>query len=210
MAEPADDGVDGVDEEGIPFIEKIAIVMVSLGEEVSGEVMKHRSDYEIEEITQAIAGFKNLSIEVMDRVLENFETHLMAGEWVGQGGADFARQALERAVGPRNVQEILDRLSSQISSGFYMLRNVPPDQIAPFISHEHPQSIALILSQLEPDQASGILGQLPERLQSDVAYRIATMENITPNVLKEIEESLETSLRDMLGGNQDVAQRGSR
>ena len=128
----------------------------------------------------------------------------MAGEWVGQGGADFARQALERAVGPRNVQEILDRLSSQISSGFYMLRNVPPDQIAPFISHEHPQSVALILSQLEPDQASGILGQLPERLQSDVAYRIATMENITPNVLKEIEESLETSLRDMLGGNQGV------
>jgi flagellar motor switch protein FliG len=172
--------------------------------------MKHRSDYEIEEITQAIAGLKNLSIEVMDRVLEDFETHLMAGERVGQGGADFARQALERAVGPRNVQEILDRLSSQISSGFYMLRNVPPDQIAPFISHEHPQSVALILSQLEPDQASGILGQLPERLQSDVAYRIATMENITSNVLKEIEESLETSLRDMLGGNQDVAQRGSR
>jgi flagellar motor switch protein FliG len=140
----------------------------------------------------------------MDRVLEDFETHLMAGEWVGQGGADFARLALERAVGPRKAQEILDRLSSQISSGFYMLRNVPPDQIAPFISHEHPQSIALILSQLEPDQASGILGQLPERLQSDVAYRIATMENITPNVLKETEESLYTSLRDMLGGNQDV------
>jgi flagellar motor switch protein FliG len=85
-----------------------------------------------------------------------------------------------------------------------MLRNVPPDQIAPFISHEHPQSIALILSQLEADQASGILAQLPELLQSDVAYRIATMENITPNVLKEIEESLEESLRDMLGGNQDV------
>jgi flagellar motor switch protein FliG len=204
MAEPADDGVDGDGEEEIPFIEKIAIVMVALGEEVSGEVMKHLSDYEIEEITQAIAGLKNLSIEVMDRVLEDFETHLMAGEWVGQGGADFARQALERAVGPRKAQEILDRLSSQISSGFYMLRNVPPDQIAPFISHEHPQSIALILSQLEPDQASGILGQLPERLQSDVAYRIATMENITPNVLKETEESLYTSLRDMLGGNQDV------
>ena len=70
-----------------------------------------------------------------------------------------------------------------------MLRNVPGDQIAPFINHEHPQSIALILSQLEADQASGILSQLPERLQSDVAYRIATMENITPTVLKEIEEA---------------------
>ena len=57
---------------------------------------------------------------------------------------------------------------------------------------------------MEADQASGILGQLPERLQSDVAYRIATVENITPNVLKEIEESLESSLRDMLSGNQDA------
>jgi flagellar motor switch protein FliG len=177
--------------------------MVALGEEASGEVMKHLTDYEIEEITQAIAGLKNISVEVMDGILEEFEQLLVAGEWISQGGLDFARQALERAVGPRKAQEILDRISSQ-PLGFQMLRNVPPDQIAPFISHEHPQSIALILSQLEPDQASGILAQLPERLQSDVAHRIATMENITPNVLSEIEESLEASLRDMLGGNQDV------
>jgi flagellar motor switch protein FliG len=194
----------GNSEPELPLTQKVAIVMVALGEEVSGEVMKHLSDYEIEEITQAIAGLKNVSIDVMDRILEEFEASLLAGEWVSQGGIDFARQALERAVGPRKAQEILDRISSQVSSGFYMLRNVPADQIAPFISHEHPQSIALILSQLEADQASGILSQLPERLQSDVAYRIATMENITPTVLKEIEESLESNLRDMLGGNQDV------
>jgi len=190
-------------EDSLPPLQKVAIVMVALGEEASGEVMKHLTDYEIEEITQAIAGLKNISVEVMDGILQEFEQLLVAGEWISQGGLDFARQALERAVGPRKAQEILDRISSQ-PLGFQMLRNVPPDQIAPFISHEHPQSIALILSQLEPDQASGILAQLPERLQTDVAHRIATMENITPNVLSEIEESLEASLRDMLGGNQDV------
>ena len=195
---------DAPNEDGLTPQQTVAVVMVALGEEVSGEVMKHLSDYEIEEITQAIAGLKNVSVEVMDRIIEEFEQLLMAGEWISQGGVDFARAALERAVGPRKAQEILDRITSQISAGFYMLRNVPPDQIAPFISHEHPQSIALIRSQLEADQASGILAQLPELLQSDVAYRIATMENITPNVLKEIEESLEESLRDMLGGNQDV------
>ena len=137
------------EEDSLPLQQKVAIVMVALGEEASGEVMKHLSDYEIEEITQAIAGLKNISVEVMDRILEEFEQLLVAGEWISQGGVDFARQALERAVGPRKAQEILDRISSQISSGFYMLRNVPPDQIAPFISHEHPQSIALILSQLD-------------------------------------------------------------
>jgi flagellar motor switch protein FliG len=139
-----------------------------------------------------------------DKVLEEFEQHMLAGAWVSQGGMDFARQALERAVGPRRAQEILDRVMHTVSSGFFMLKNVAPDQIAPFISQEHPQTIALILSQLESTQASGILTQLPERMQADVAYRIATMENITPTVLKQIEESLEASLRDILGGNKDV------
>ncbi|MFA6109348.1 MAG: flagellar motor switch protein FliG [Candidatus Latescibacterota bacterium] len=188
----------------LPLKEKVAVVMIALGEEVSGEVMKHLTDYEIEEITQCIASLKNITPEIMDRVLEDFEQHLMAGAWVSQGGVDFARAALERAVGPRKAQEILERVTTRVSSGFYMLKNVAPDQIAPFISHEHPQTIALILSQLESVQASGILAQLPERMQSDVAYRIATMENITPNVIKQIEESLESSLRDILGGNQDV------
>ena len=161
--------------------------MLALGEETSGEVMKYLTDREVEEITEALAPLKHVSADVMDQVLEEFEAGLMAGNWVSQGGVDFARQALERAVGPRKAQEILDRISSTVTSGFYILRNVPADQIAPFISHEHPQSIALILSQLDADQASGILAQLPERLQPDVAYRIATMENIAPNVLKEME-----------------------
>jgi flagellar motor switch protein FliG len=143
-------------------------------------------------------------VDVQDEVLAEFEQHLLAGEYMSQGGVDFARGALERAVGPRKTQEILDRVMSTVSSGFYLLKNVPPEQLTPFISHEHPQTVALILSQLEPHQAAGILAQLPEAVQSEVAYRIATMDNITPSVLKQIEESLEANLRDILGGNQDV------
>ena len=185
-------------------MQKLAILFVALGQETCGEVMKHLSDYEIEEITQSVANLKAVSVEMQDKVLNEFEQHLLAGEWVSQGGMDFARGALERAVGPRKAQEILDRVASTVSSGFYMLKNVAAEQIAPFISHEHPQTVALILSQLDAAQASGILGQLPERMQADVAFRIATMENITPAVLKEIEDALEASLRDMLGGDQDV------
>ncbi len=192
------------EERELPVMQKLAILFVALGQETCGEVMKFLSEYEIEEITQAVANLKTVSVEMQDKVLDEFEHHLLAGEWVAQGGMDFARGALERAVGPRKAQEILDRVASTVSSGFYMLKNVSSEQIAPFISHEHPQTIALILSQLESTQGAGILAQLPERMQSDVAYRIATMENITPAVLKEIEEALEASLRDILGGNQDV------
>jgi flagellar motor switch protein FliG len=170
------DREEGDDEEGeteLPAMQKIAILFVALGQETSGEVMKFLSDYEFEEITQAVASPKAVSVEMQDKVLDEFEQHLLAGEWVSQGGMDFARGALERSVGPRKAQEILDRVASTVSSGFYMLKNVAPEQVAPFISHEHPQTIALILSQLDPAQASGILGQLPERMQADVAYLIA-------------------------------------
>ena len=201
------DGGDGDEEEGeseIPAMQKIGILFVALGQEIAGEVMKFLTDYEIEEITQSVANLKNVSVVQQDRVMEEFEQHLLAGEWVSTGGMDFARGALERAVGPRKAQEILDRVASTSSSGFYMLKNLAPEQLAPFISHEHPQTVGLILSQLDPAQGAGILGHLPERMQSDVAYRIATMENITPATLKEIEDALEASLRDILGGNQDV------
>jgi flagellar motor switch protein FliG len=195
---------DKAEESELPTMQKVAILMVAIGQEASGQVMRFLSDFEIEEITQAIAALKNVTSEVMDQVLEDFEQHLLAGGWIAQGGIDFAREVLERAVGPRKAQEILDRVNTRTTSGFYVLKNVSAEQIAPFISNEHPQTIALILSQLDPDQASGILAQLPERMQAEVAYRIATMENITPNVLKQIEESLEVNLRDILGGNQDV------
>ncbi|MFH1572016.1 MAG: flagellar motor switch protein FliG [Gemmatimonadota bacterium] len=184
--------------------QKVAILMVALGQEGAADIMKFLTDYEIEEITHTIAELKSLPADVQDEVLAEFEQHLLAGEYMSQGGVDFARGALERAVGPRKAQEILDRVMSTVSSGFYLLRNVPPQQLAPFISHEHPQTIALILSQLDPPQAAGILSQLPESVQAEVAYRVATMENITPSVLKQIEESLEANLRDILGGNQDV------
>ena len=93
MAENATDtDINSAEEEAdIPLQQKVAIVMVALGEEVSGEVMKHLSDFEIEEITQAIAGLKNISVDVMDKILEEFEQHLIAGEWVSQGGVEFAR-----------------------------------------------------------------------------------------------------------------------
>lgn len=192
------------DEEELGARQKAAILMVALGEEAAGEIMKYLADFEIEDLTHVITELKSLPNDIQDRVLEEFEQHLLAGEWVNQGGVDFARAALERAVGPRRAQEILDRVTTNTNSGFYMLKNVAPEQIAPFISNEHPQTIALILSQLEPNQAAGILSQLPEGVQAEVAYRIATLDNITPSVLKQIEESLEINLKDILGGHKDV------
>ena len=163
---------------------KVAILMISLGQETTAEVMKYLTDVEIEGIAQKIAELDVVTTEQEDQVLEEFEQMLIAGQYVSQGGMEFARGALEKAMGPRKAQSLLDRVSSTTTSGFYMLRNVDPNQIIPFISKEHPQTIALILSQLESTQAAGVINGLSEELQADVSYRIATMESISPQVLR--------------------------
>tara|TARA_B100001250_G_scaffold14296_1_gene12499 strand:- start:10189 stop:11223 length:1035 start_codon:yes stop_codon:yes gene_type:complete len=184
--------------------EKAAILMVSLGEEAAGEIMKYLADTEIEELTQTITELKNLPNEVQDVVLSEFEQHLLTGEWINQGGTDFARATLERAVGSRRAHEILERTRKNEHSGFRLLKNVDPEQIAPFVAGEHPQTLALILSQIDPDQAAGILSQLPQSTQVEVSYRIATLENITPAILKQVEENLESKLHDILDTQSDI------
>ena len=121
MADERNTAADADEEEDeIPVMQKVAILFVALGQETCGEVMKYLSEFEIEEVTQAVANLKSISVELQDKVLAEFEQHLLAGEWVSQGGMDFARGALERAVGPRKAQEILDRVANTVSSGFYL------------------------------------------------------------------------------------------
>ena len=186
--------------EGIPARQKVAVLMIALGQETTAEVTKYLTDFEIEQIAQSIAELDVVTTEQEDEVLEEFEQLLIAGKYVSQGGMDFARGTLEKALGPRKAQGLLGRVTSTTSSGFYMLRNVDPNQIIPFISKEHPQTIALILSQLEPSQSAGVVNGLPEDLQADVSFRIAQMENISPQVLRELEETLATELQAILAG----------
>tara|TARA_Y100000588_G_scaffold357540_1_gene414812 strand:- start:135 stop:1151 length:1017 start_codon:yes stop_codon:yes gene_type:complete len=180
--------------------QKAAILLIALGQQTTAEVMKYLSDFEIEEIAQAIAEVEVVTADQEDKVLEEFEHFLLAGKYVSQGGIEFARGALEMAVGPRKAENLLDRVNSTTTSGFYMLRNVDPAQIVPFVSKEHPQTIALILSQLEPTQAAGVMNGLREELQADVSFRIAQMDNISPQVLRELEDSLAGDLQAILAG----------
>ncbi len=198
---PKEDEDDYDDDDDImPARQKVAVLMIALGQETTAEVMKYLSDMEVEQIAQSISELDIVTTEQEDAVLEEFEQLLLAGKYVSQGGIDFARGALEKALGPRKAQEVLDRVTSTTSSGFYMLRNVDPNQIVPFISKEHPQTIALILSQLDPTQSAGVLNGLPEEMQSDVAIRIARMDNISPQILRELEESLANDLEAILSG----------
>ena len=187
--------------------ELAAVVMVALGRRLAGELMQQLDEEPQRELVRAIAGLNSIEAGRHRQAVEVFSRRLRAEDYSLHGGSEYARRVLEEVAGRQGAQELFEQLTGDRSGAAgiaELLENVAPGRISPFISHEHPQTIALILSQLESTQAAGILAQLPERMQADVAYRIATMGNITSHVLRQIEENLEASLREILGGRQDV------
>lgn len=175
--------------------EKAAILLVSLGPDVSAQVYKHLREEDIEELTLQIASLKKIEPEVRDAVLAEFNEMLTAQEYINQGGIEYAKEILEQALGKEKAEAILNRLTATLQvRPFDFARKTEPGQLLNFIQHEHPQTIALILAYLQPEQASLILSALPPERQVDVAKRLATLDRTTPEVLEEIETTLEQRL----------------
>jgi flagellar motor switch protein FliG len=136
-----------------------------------------------------------ISPEFRDQVLEEFHQMCIAQEYITKGGVDYAREILQKALGPEKAQEVISRLSTSLQvSPFDFARKTDPSQILSFIQGEHPQTIALIIAYLHPEQAAMILSALPQNLQTEVAMRIATMDRTSPEVIKEVERVLEKKI----------------
>jgi flagellar motor switch protein FliG len=184
--------------------QKIAVLMVALGNELAATLMRGLSDEEAEELTRALTELKKVPTDLQDRVLADFAAGLDGDDEGISGGMDFARQLLERAVGERRAREVMKRAVGGPSSGFALLRAADPVQVAPFIAREHPQTIALILSQLAAEHAAALLENFPRDIQVEVAHRIATLGKVDPEVLREVEESLVSLLEGALGQQRQV------
>jgi len=175
--------------------EKAAILLISLGPEASAQVFKHLSDEEIEELTLQIASLRKIEPEIRERVLNEFDGMMQAQEYIEQGGISYAREVLEAALGKERARVIMERLTATLQvRPFDFARKTEPTQILNFIQNEHPQTIALVLAYLKPEQASLILSALPPERQVDVAKRLATLDRTTPEVLEDIESTLEQRL----------------
>ena len=152
--------------EELNSVQKAAIALIAFGTEVSAEVLKSLSDTELERITVEIANMRDVPGEVEEKVIQECYDIFLAREYVSQGGVDYARMLLERAVGANRAVDILKRLESSLAtSGFNLLKNIDPKQLVNFIQNEHPQTISLILTQLTPQQAAGVLAEFPPELQ---------------------------------------------
>ncbi|MEI2389873.1 flagellar motor switch protein FliG [Priestia megaterium] len=187
--------------------QKAAILLISLGPDVSASIYKHLSEDEIEQLTLEISSVRKIEPSLKEAVLHEFEQITLAQNYLEKGGVSYAKQVLEKALGSEQAMMIINRLTSSLQvRPFDFARKADPMQLLNFIQHEHPQTIALILSYLEPIQAGQILSSLPQERQADIARRIATMGSTSPEVINEVEQILERKLSATV--TQDYTQTG--
>src|SRR5690606_13535475 len=180
---------------GITGKQKAAILMITLGPDIAASIYKHLSEEEIEELTLEISTIKNVTPDLKEKVVEEFYNMAIAQDYITQGGIAYAKMLLEKSLGPEAAATIINRLTSSLQvRPFDFARQADPNQILNFIQNEHPQTIALILSYLDPAQAGQILSNLPQEMQADVARRIALMDSTSPEIIYEVEEMLEQKL----------------
>lgn len=175
--------------------EKAAILLISLGPDVSAQVYKHLSEEEIEKLTLEIASVRKVESSTKEEIIDQFHQLALAQDYITQGGIAYAKNVLEKALGEQQAMEIINRLTSTLQvKPFDFARKAEASQILNFIQNEHPQTISLILSYLESVQAAQILSELPQEMQADVAKRIAVMDSTAPEIISEVEQILERKL----------------
>ena len=190
------------DKEELKGIQKAAILLIALGPEKSSLIFKHLKEDEIEDLTLEIANTKSVTIQVKEKVINEFYEVCLAQQYIAEGGIGYAKELLEKALGADKAMDVIGKLTASLQvKPFEFVKKTDASQLLNFIQDEHPQTIALILSYLSAAQSATILGALAPEKQADVARRIATMDRTSPDVIKEVERVLESKLSSLV--NQD-------
>jgi flagellar motor switch protein FliG len=198
---------------GLSGLQKSALLMIALDIETASEVFKYLDPGEIELISAEISKVKNIPTNMVDSVMEDFYQMVTAREYMMEGGLEYAQAVLEKSFGMQKAMDIIEKVKNLTTlKGFDVLKKADSTQLVGFLNKEHPQTIALILSHLNPNQTAEALKELPEGIRNDVVYRIATLGKISPQTLKQIEKvvdemagfSMQQSL-STIGGTKSLA-----
>ncbi|MBU3193957.1 flagellar motor switch protein FliG [Clostridium algidicarnis] len=194
------------DNDKLTGVQKAAILFITLGPEASAGIIKRLPESEIQKITYEIANITTVKQTQRQDILQEFIEMNKARDYLLEGGMEYARNLLGRALGPQRAKEILDKVTeaTQQYRPFSIARKADAHQLMSVISNEHPQTIALILCYLQSDKAGQLLSSLPEDIQAEVAYRVATMSNTSPMVIKEIEKVLDSKLSSVVRSDMTI------
>lgn len=184
---------------------KAAIVMMAIGEENSSKLFKFLQEEEIERIAREVASLGSVAPEQGETVLSEFHQMASASDYISSGGVEHARRLLNKSLGPDLSRRILDRVikSFNTNAGFATLEKANPQQLSKFILGEHPQTIALILAHLNAGSAAQLVTQLPDEMRADVLMRMASIEDISPEVIGRISGVIDQRLKSLGSGSRE-------
>lgn len=166
--------------------------------------MKYLTTDEIGVIAGAMAARAVVTGDERQSIQADVKARILTGTHLDYGGADFTQEVLERAMGPRRAERLMDQAVVQDARTLRLFDSISPEQILPFLMKEQPQTVALILSQIDPVKASAILGRMPEDRRREVVTRMANLDTVRINTLRQLEDSLAQELQSILAGNVQV------
>jgi flagellar motor switch protein FliG len=174
---------------GATGLRKAATLMVVLGEDAASEIYRHLPPADVEQISQEIAALGYVSADASVAVMEEFHHLVQAGDYVSQGGTEYANKILVKAFGEEGASELLRQVAqaAELSGGkLDSLRKADPQQLAKFIEGEHPQTIALVLAHLDSKQASTVLMRLPAEMRAEPIKRLAQLRQFSPEMAQRV------------------------
>jgi flagellar motor switch protein FliG len=181
-------------------LRKAAILLVQLDRELAAKVMSRLPEQIVEDLTAEIVRLRDISAADADSVLEEAHKSLNSATRIGRGGLDLAKQLLAESLGEDRADEIMERLGATLAEmPFEALRRADARQLITFLADEHPQTIALVLAHLSPQQSAIVLSGFDQKRQADVAHRIALMERASPDVIRTVERELDRRMSTVLG-----------
>jgi len=179
--------------------EKAAILLMDLGEEKAAQVLEILDDREVQTLSNYMSTLSNLDVKIMDSVNKDFYALLESGTTkLGRSGREFFKSSLRQVKGSTKANEILKNINStehELGSGLETIRRLEPKVIASFIENEHPQTAAIILAHLEPEVASQTVKEIAENKRAEIVHRLATLEKVSPKVLKDLDEALQIEFK---------------
>jgi flagellar motor switch protein FliG len=168
--------------------QKSAILMMLLGEDEASEILRNLDPREVQHLGRAMYSVQGLDQDTVNKVLDEFLTIIKEQTSLGLGAGKYIRNVLNKALGEDKAQSVLSRITpSSSNQPIEILDWMDSKSIAELITDEHPQIIALVISYLDFGVGADVLGLLPEDVQPDVIARIATLETVQPDALKELE-----------------------
>lgn len=183
-------------------VRKAAILLITLGPETSSQILKLLPDNLIQKVTYEIANIDYVGPEERDNIIQEFIEMASAREYVLDGGIDYAKDLLNKALGTQRAKEVIDMLNQiqQRERPFAIARKADPQQLTNLLKNEHPQTTALIMCYMQPDKAALVLSEFPIELQSEIAERIGTISRTSPTVIKKIEKIMEEKFATFMDG----------